>query len=314
MMKKNGVIQIGPAHSLINRHLESHYDVVKLWEQEDIQQALQTYGPACVAVVTSAKYGFKKEWLDFLPALKVVSSFGVGYDSIDVQALKEKGIPLGNTPDVLNDCVADTAMTLWLAAARGVVRADRFVRDGQWPGAEFPVTHSVSGKKAGIVGLGNIGQVIAKRLSGFDCEIRYHNRSEKQGVPYRYEPSLKALAEWSDFLFVMCTGGPATHHLINNEILSALGPDGLIVNVARGTVIDETAMVKALQEGRLGGAGLDVFENEPHVPEALMDMDNVVLMPHIGSATIETRQRMAQRVIDNLEGFFRDGKVVTGVV
>ncbi|MDY0271130.1 MAG: 2-hydroxyacid dehydrogenase [Advenella sp.] len=313
-MKKNQVLQIGPAPSLINEYLASNYEVVKLWEHEDIVQTLKTRCQECVAVVTSAKYGLKNEWLDFLPALKVVSSFGVGYDSIDAQELGRRGIQLGNTPDVLNDCVADTAMALLLGAGRGLVRADRFVREGQWPRAEFPLMHSITGKKAGIVGLGNIGQAIAKRLTGFDCEIRYHNRSEKKGVPYRYESSLKALAQWSDFLFIMCVGGPATYHLINDEIITALGPDGLLINVSRGTVIDEEAMIKALQDGRLGGAALDVFEREPYVPEVLMEMDNVVLMPHLGSATIETRQRMAQRVIDNLDGFFREGGVVSRVV
>lgn len=313
-MKKKQVLQIGPAPSLINEHLESNYEVIKLWEHEDAIQTLKARCQKCVAVVTSAKYGLKNEWLDFLPDLKVVSSFGVGYDSIDALELEQRGIQLGNTPDVLNDCVADTAMTLLLGAARGLVRADRFVREGQWPRAEFPLMRSITGKKAGIVGLGNIGQAIAKRLTGFDCEIRYHNRSEKKGVPYRYESSLKALAQWSDFLFVMCVGGPATYHLINDEIMTALGPDGLLINVSRGTVVDEEAMIKALQDGRLGGAALDVFEREPYVPEVLMEMDNVVLMPHLGSATVETRQRMAQRVIDNLDGFFREGSVVSRVV
>ncbi|MFV9473980.1 2-hydroxyacid dehydrogenase [Advenella sp. RU8] len=313
-MARNRVLQVGPSTALVSQHLENHYDVVRLWEHDDAIAALKAYGQDCVAVVTSAKQGFRNEWLDYLPNLKVVSNFGVGYDAIDAAELQRRGIQLGNTPDVLNDCVADTAMTLLLGAARGLVRADRFVREGQWPKAEFPLTHSVSGKKAGIVGLGNIGQVIAKRLSGFDCEIRYHNRSEKQGVPYRYEPSLKALAQWSDFLIIICIGGPSTHHLINDEIMSALGPKGLLINVSRGTVIDEVAMIKALQEGRLGAAALDVFENEPYVPEALLAMDNVVLMPHVGSATVETRQRMSQRVIDNLDGFFQDGQMISRVV
>ncbi len=313
-MKKNRVVQVGPSPAVISQHLDRQYEVFRLWEHEDAMQALKKYGQDCVAAVTSAKYGFKNEWLDCLPNLKVVSSFGVGYDSIDAHELQRRGIQLGNTPDVLNDCVADTAMTLLLGAARGLVQADRFVREGQWPQADFPLMHSVSGKKAGIVGLGNIGQVIAKRLNGFDCEIRYHNRSEKQGVPYQYEPSLKALAQWSDFLFIMCIGGPTTYHLINDEIMNALGPKGLLINVSRGTVIDEAAMVKALQEGRLGAAALDVFENEPYVPEALLNMDNVVLMPHVGSATVETRQRMSQRVIDNLDAFFREGSVLSRVV
>lgn len=313
-MTKKRVLQVGPSPTRVSRHLDNHYDVFRLWEHEDVMAALKAHGQDCIAAVTSAKHGFRNEWLDYLPQLKVVSSFGVGYDSIDATQLQQRGIQLGNTPDVLNDCVADTAMTLLLGAARGLVRADRFVREGQWPRAEFPLMRSITGKKAGILGLGNIGQAIAKRLTGFDCEIRYHNRSEKKGVPYRYVSTLKALAQWSDFLFVMCVGGPATYHLINDEIITALGPDGLLINVSRGTVIDEEAMIKALQDGRLGGAALDVFEREPYVPEVLMEMDNVVLMPHLGSATVETRQRMAQRVIDNLDGFFREGSVVSRVV
>ncbi|GAA4407894.1 D-isomer specific 2-hydroxyacid dehydrogenase [Advenella faeciporci] len=313
-MTKHRVLQVGPAPELVSRHLENNYDVFRLWEQESALEALKAHGLGCVAAVTSAKYGFRNEWLDYLPQLKVLSSFGVGYDSIDAAELQRRGIQLGNTPDVLNDCVADTAMTLLLGAARGLVRADRFVREGQWPRAEFPLMRSITGKKAGILGLGNIGQAIAKRLTGFDCEIRYHNRSEKKGVPYRYVSTLKELAQWSDFLFVMCVGGPATYHLINDEIMTALGPDGLLINVSRGTVVDEEAMIKALREGRLGGAALDVFEREPYVPEALMEMDNVVLMPHLGSATVETRQRMSQRVIDNLDAFFREGSVLSRVV
>lgn len=313
-MTKQRIVQVGPAPALVSQHLDNNYNVFRLWEHENAIEALKAHGHDRVAAVTSAKHGFRNEWLDYLPQLNVVSSFGVGYDSIDAAELQRRGIQLGNTPDVLNDCVADTAMTLLLGAARGLVRADRFVRDGRWLTEEFPLTHSVSGKNAGIVGLGNIGQVIAKRLTGFDCEIRYHNRSEKQGVPYRYEPSLKALAEWSDFLFIMCIGGPTTYHLINDEIMTALGPKGLLINVSRGTVIDEAAMVKALHEGRLGAAALDVFEREPQVPDALLGMGNVVLMPHVGSATVETRQRMSQRVIDNLDAYFREGSVISRVV
>jgi lactate dehydrogenase-like 2-hydroxyacid dehydrogenase len=210
--------------------------------------------------------------------------------------------------------VADLAMVLMLDIARRVSEADRYVRRGGWttPGvASFPLARKVSGAKLGIVGLGRIGQTIAKRAGGFEMDIRYHSRRPVEGAPWRHEPSLIELARWCDFLIVITAGGAGTKHLINAEVLDALGPRGFIVNVARGSVIDEAALVRALVDKRIAGAGLDVFENEPQVPTELFTLDNVVLLPHVASGTQETRQAMADRTFDNLQGFLRDGRMVS---
>ena len=314
MQSAKRILMIGPMHETVMQHTAKHYDVLELWRHDNPLEVLQAQGKGIEAVITGAFFGIKNEYLDFLPDVKVVSTFGVGYDSIDTQALSERGIQLGNTPDVLNDAVADTAIALLLAVVREVVRTDRYVREGRWPQGFYGLTPNVSGKKVGIVGLGSIGKVIAKRLGGFDCEIAYHNRSQRTDVDYAYFLSLNDLAAWSDFLIVATVGGAQTQHLINAQVLAALGPQGYLVNIARGTVVDEDALLKALQEKTIAGAGLDVFTNEPHVPEAFYALDNVVLMPHLASATHETREAMAQRVIENLEAFFQHGEVVSRVV
>jgi lactate dehydrogenase-like 2-hydroxyacid dehydrogenase len=208
--------------------------------------------------------------------------------------------------------VADLAWALLLAAARRTSVADRYVKTGQWRSiGAFPLSTRVSGKRMGILGLGRIGEAIARRGSGFGMEIGYHNRRARAGVPYRYVESLVELARWADFLVVACEGGPATRHLVSAEVLDALGPRGIVVNIARGSVIDEAAMVRALAEGRLGGAGLDVLEHEPAVPPELLGMDQVALTPHVGSATHETRREMAQLVLDNLASFLAGRGLLT---
>lgn len=314
-MEKTKIVQVASGTQLVNAHLQAHYEVLKLWEQPDPEGYLAENGKQVRGLVTTAGHGLRNEWLDSLPDLGVVSSFGVGYDTIDAGELKKRGIQLGNTPDVLNDCVADLAVCLLLGSARQLVRGDRYVRDGRWPteGA-FPLAQSVSGKNVGIVGLGGIGSAVARRLAGFDCEIRYHNRKAREDAPYTFEPSLAALAQWADYLVLTCVGGPSTHHLINREILLALGPKGTVVNVSRGTVIEEEALTQLLLEDKLGFAALDVFENEPEVPTALREHERVTLMPHAASATVETRLKMSQRVIDNLDRFFEAGEVISRVV
>lgn len=244
-----------------------------------------------------------------LPRLQVVSSFGVGLDRIDLAAAAARGVQVGHTPGVLDDCVADHAFALLLDTMRRVSAADRFVRRGDWPAGPFGLSRRVSGARLGLVGFGRIGQTIARRASGFDMAVRYHSRRPVEGAAWSHEPSLHALAAWADVLVVITAGGAATRHLIDRAALDALGPEGFLVNVARGSVVDEAALVEALQAGRIAGAGLDVFADEPRVPETLRGLDNVVLTPHVASATRETRQAMADRVIDNLEGFFRDGRV-----
>jgi hydroxypyruvate reductase len=259
------------------------------------------------ALVTSAAHGANAALIGALPGLRVISSFGVGLDQLDVAAASARGIPVGYTPDVLNDCVADLAFGLLLAVGRRIPEADRFVRAGRWsaqPPTPFPLGRQVSGAKLGIVGLGRIGRTIARRASGFDMEVRYHSRRPVEGVAWQHEPQLVELARWADFLVVITAGGPETRHLIDATVLDALGTKGYLVNVARGSVVDEPALVRALQDKRIAGAALDVFEREPHVPYEFFTLDNVVLVPHIASATVQTREAMAQRVVDNLDAFF----------
>jgi lactate dehydrogenase-like 2-hydroxyacid dehydrogenase len=265
-------------------------------------------------VVTSARHGCSAALIDALPRLEAIVSFGVGYDAIALDAARARGIQVSNTPDVLNDCVADLAFGLLLDAARGIAHGDRFVRAGRWPQGGFPLTTRVSGKKLGILGLGRIGEIVARRAQGFDMEIAYNNRRPREGAPWRFEPDLKALATWADFLVVATVGGPSTAGLVSREVIEALGPRGILVNVSRGSVIDEAAMVAALVDGRLGGAGLDVFQDEPNVPPALLALDNVVLAPHMASGTHETRAAMTALTLQNLNAFLADGRLLTPVL
>ena len=295
----------------LEARLAQAYELTSLAAQADPEAFLKAHGSEFPALVTSAATGANGALLAALPQLQVISSFGVGLDKIDVAAAQARGIPVGYTPDVLNDCVADLAIALMLDVARGMSAADRFVRRGEWTKATFPLMRKVSGAKLGIVGMGRIGRAIAQRSTGFAMDLRYHTRKVVADVQWAHEPSLLELAHWADYLIVITAGGPATRHLINAQVLDALGPDGFLVNVARGSVIDEAALVQALEQKRIGGAGLDVFENEPNVPAALMTLDNVVLLPHVASATRETRQAMADRVFDNLQSFFAQGRPVS---
>ena len=292
----------------LERQLAETYTVHKLPPAGAERDAfLAQRGGEFDGLVTSAAGGAGASLIKALTKLRVISSFGVGLDQIDVAAASKRGIPVGYTPDVLNDCVADQAFALLLAIGRRIPEADRFVRAGRWeakPATPFPLGRQVSGARLGIVGLGRIGRTIAKRASGFDMEVRYHSRKPVDDVAWQHEPSLIELARWCDFLVVITAGGPETRHLIDDSVLDALGPEGYLVNVSRGTVVDEAALVRALQDKRIAGAGLDVYEREPNVPEALFALDNVVLMPHIASSTVQTRQAMAQRVLDNLAAFY----------
>jgi lactate dehydrogenase-like 2-hydroxyacid dehydrogenase len=242
-----------------------------------------------------------------------VSSYGVGYDAIDADDAAARGILVSHTPNVLNDEVADTAIMLWLATSRRLIQADKWARSGQWErkGA-FPLTRSVQKRQVGILGMGRIGETIAKRAIGFDATIHYHSRARKD-VNFIYHSTVNDLAAAVDVLFVITPGGTATTHLVNTDVINALGPQGILINVSRGSVVDETALIAALQERRLGSAALDVFEHEPTIPDALKTMENVVLAPHIGSASVETRQAMGDLTCDNLERYFQDQTVVTPV-
>jgi len=295
-----------PLLPALERALGERYDVHLLPPPgPPREEFLASRGAGFDGLVTSAGAGASAALMAALPRLRVISSFGVGLDRIDGAAAAQRGIPVGYTPDVLNDCVADLAFGLLIAVGRRVALGDRYVRAGSWEqGAEFPLGRQVSHARLGIVGLGRIGRTIARRASGFDMEIRYHSRRPVEGVAWKHEPRLVELARWCDYLVVITAGGPETERLIDSSVLEALGPEGYLVNVSRGSVIDEAALVTALQEGRIAGAALDVFEREPQVPGALRELDNVVLAPHIASATHQTRQAMAQRVLDNLDAFF----------
>jgi lactate dehydrogenase-like 2-hydroxyacid dehydrogenase len=313
-MPPHALLQLGPLLPALEARLAQQYSVHALWKEPDPAAFLAARGSEFVGLVTSARYGADQALIDALPALKVISSFGVGLDAFDLDAARARGIAVGYTPDVLNDCVADTAFALLMDVARGVSAADRFVRRGGWRTGQFPLATKVSGKRVGILGLGRIGQAIARRASGFDMEVRYHNRRALNDVPYAYVPTLEALAGWADFLVIASAGGESTRGLVSREILDALGPQGYLVNIARGSVIDEDALVDALVHGRIAGAGLDVFTHEPHVPEALMALDNVVLLPHVASNTHETRADMARRVEDNLAAFFAGQPLISAAL
>jgi lactate dehydrogenase-like 2-hydroxyacid dehydrogenase len=268
-------------------------------------EAFARIAPGIRAITGGGESQVPRALMEKLPALEMVSIMGVGYDKVDVRAAIERGIPVTHTPDVLNDEVADLALALMLSVARKVPQADRHVREGRWAEqGNMPLATRMSGKRLGIVGLGRIGKAIAQRAQGFGMSIAYTGRTRQQAVAFAYFPSAKALAANVDFLVVITPGGEATRGLIDAEVLQALGPSGYLVNVARGTVVDEAALIEALQKRTIAGAGLDVFENEPHVPAALRALDNVVLTPHMASATRETRQAMADLALANLQAHF----------
>ena len=307
------ILQAGSAMPALEAALAEQFDCHSLANESDPRGYLAAHGKEFQGLVTTSKNGADAAMMDALPNLKVISHFGVGYDTVDAAAAAKRGIGLSNTPDVLNACVADVAMGLLIDASRGLSASDRFVRRGDWLRGQFPLATRVSGKKLGIVGLGRIGLAIAKRAQGFDMFIHYHSRKPVPGVPFQHEPSLVGLAQWCDFLMIIVSGGPATRHLVSAEVINALGPEAFLVNVSRGSVVDEVALVDALVNRRIAGAGLDVFEDEPRVPKALMDLDNVVLLPHLASGTRETRQAMADLVVANLHAYFEQGKLLTPV-
>lgn len=313
MTDKPNLLQIGDVTDRMRMRLEAAFAVHRLSEHPDRAAFLDAHGADFTALVTNGHLGVPPELMAALPNLRVISSYGVGYDAIDVDAAAARGIVVAHTPDVLNDEVANTAILLWLAVSRRLLAADAWARSGDWErtGA-FPLTRSVQNRAVGILGLGRIGAVIAERAQVFGARILYHTRSPKD-VPHTYCADPVDLARQSDVLICITPGGAGTRHLVNAEVLAALGPEGILVNVSRGSVVDETALVAALESGALGGAGLDVFEAEPAIPAALKAMENVVLTPHVGSATVETRQAMGDLTCDNLNRFLAEGKVLTPV-
>ena len=275
--------------------------------------AFAKVAPLVRAVAGSGDSRVSAELMAQLPALELISIMGVGYDGVDVAAAKARGVMVTHTPNVLNDDVADLAISLMLCAARQLPAADRFVRSGQWLKGPMPLARKMSGARLGLVGMGRIGQAIAQRAQAFGMQIAYHTRTPKADVPYAHHADLLSLARDSDFLVLITPGGAGTRHLVNAQVLQALGPKGILVNVARGSVVDEAALIEALEGGVIGGAALDVFEDEPRVPQRLMDLPQVVLVPHIGSATGQTRQAMADLAFGNLREHFAGRPVLTPV-
>lgn len=264
--------------------------------------------------VTNGHSGPPPEMIDRMPKLEIIASASVGYDGIPVEYARSKGIPVTNTPDVLNDDVADLAIGLMIMTARRLVASDKYVRAGRWSKeGDYPLAQKASGKRVGILGMGRIGKEIGKRAEAMNNTVAYHSRRPVEGVSYKHYPDLVELARNSDFLIVIIPSTPQTQKIVSKQVIEALGPTGILVNVARGAVVDEDALVEALKSGKLGGAGLDVFVNEPEVPEALFAMDNVVLQPHVGSATHDTRRAMSQLVLDNLDAKFAGKPLLTEI-
>jgi lactate dehydrogenase-like 2-hydroxyacid dehydrogenase len=265
------------------------------------------------ALVGGGESKIDGSYMALFPALEMISVCGVGYDGIDVAAAKKRGIMVTHTPEVLNDDVADLALGLLLSVARKIPGADRFTRNADWLDGPFQLTRKLTGAKLGIVGMGRIGQAIAKRAAAFDMVISYTTRNQRSDVAYKYVPHVLDLAAQVDFMVVITPGGAATKNLINAEVLKALGPQSFLVNVARGSVVDQAALIEALQKKLIAGAGLDVYVDEPNVPAELRKLDNVVLTPHIASATVETRKAMSALALANLEAFMAGQPVLTPV-
>ncbi|AMV38437.1 2-hydroxyacid dehydrogenase [Planctomyces sp. SH-PL62] len=301
---KPDVLVMKPPTPDVAEALERSFAVHRLWEAEDRSAFLREIGATIRGIATTGGAGASAELMRALPNLEIVAVNGVGLDAVDLAYAKEAGVVVANTPDVLTEDVADMALLLLLAAAREAVAGDAHVRSGAWEreGAR-PLSRRVHGKRAGILGLGRIGRAVARRLEALDIQIVYHNRRPIES-PYVYYSDLEALARDVDFLVVTAAGGEGSRGLVDRAVIDALGPDGILVNVARGTVVDQEALIEALRENRLAAAGLDVFEDEPRVPESLRNLPNVVLQPHHGSGTVETRAAMGELVVRNLEAHF----------
>ncbi|KAF7814258.1 hydroxyphenylpyruvate reductase-like [Senna tora] len=307
-MESIGVFMPRPTFPYLENELERRFKLFRFWN------FAQSDSDSIRALVGNTKIGADAEMIDSLPKLEIVSTFSVGLDKIDLTKCKERGIRVTNTPDVLTDDVADLAVGLALAVLRRICESDRFVKNGLWKKGDFELCTKFSGKAVGIIGLGRIGSAIAKRAAAFGCPVSYHSRSEKPDTGFKYYSNILDLAANSEILIVACALTEETHHIVNRQVIDALGPKGVLINVGRGPHIDEPELVSALIEGRLGGAGLDVFEDEPDVPGELFGLGNVVLLPHVGSDTIETSKAMAELVIENLEAHFLNKPLLTPVI
>ena len=303
--EKIDLLIYGPTKPVVDNGFSERFERHKCESREDLDRLEPSVLEAIRGIAVTALRPADKSVLSRFPKLEIVSSFGVGYDHVDAAYARERGIIVTNTPDVLTEEVADTAIGLLIAVLREFVKADRYVRSGLWTTQDYPLTvGSLRDRKVGMVGMGRIGQAIARRLDAARVPVVYHSRNPAAGVSYQHYPDLLEMAKAVDTLIVIIPGGPATAKLINADVMKTLGPRGVIVNVARGSVLDEQALIAALKSGTILAAGLDVFANEPNVPEELRAMQNVVLLPHIGSASLVTRNAMDQLVVDNLKAWF----------
>ncbi|ACE92827.1 probable oxidoreductase/dehydrogenase protein [Rhizobium etli CIAT 652] len=311
-MSRIAILVPGKIHERVLERLKDRFEIIAVAREDKLALDGETAGRIRGVAVSGA---FPGSWMDQLPGVEVIASFGVGYDGMDVKRAAEKGIVVTNTPDVLNDEVADTAIGLLLNTIRELPRAEAWLRAGNWkPGTAYPLSRfSLKGRHVGLYGLGRIGLEIAKRLEPFKVKISYHTRSRHADAPYDYYPTLKGLAEAVDTLIAIVPKTPQTHKTIDADILAALGPNGILINVGRGWTVDEEALSAALASGALGAAGLDVFYGEPTVPATLMEPANAVLLPHVASASVPTRNAMADLVADNLIGWFETGAALTPV-
>ena len=314
-MAKPEVLELIDVHPGTTARLDQAYALHRLWQVSDQKDLVAEVAPRVRAAVTNGIVGMKGDLIEALPALEIIGVFGVGVDAVDLGTARAKGVRVTNTPDVLTEGVAELALALLLAVARRIPFNDRFVRAGRWPLEGDPaLASSLAGRRLGIVGLGRIGRRVAELAEAFGMAICYTGPRRKDDVAWRYYDDLLAMARDVDCLMVTCKGGAETAGLIDRKVIEAVGPEGWLINISRGSVVDEPALVEALVSGRLGAAGLDVFAREPRVPEALLGLDNVVFQPHQGSASEETRAAMGRLVLDNLEAHFAGRLLLTPVV
>jgi len=305
------ILQTGKLLASCEAALAERYTVHKLHEQADPQAWLAEHG---AKIRAHAGSGVQADLLGKLPKLEIIAGFGVGTDNIDLKAAKAAGVRVTNTPNVLNDAVAELTIGLMIALARRIPQADQFVRAGKWPSASMGLFTELTGKTVGILGLGRIGKEIATRCQAMKMRVVYHGRKKQPAEPHIYYDNLTDMARDSDWLVLIAPGGQGTDRIVSREVLEALGPKGMLVNIARGTLVDEPALLDLLQNGGLGGAALDVFEKEPQVPEAFFALDNVVLSPHQGSATHQTRDAMGALLVANLDAHFAGEPLLSAVV
>jgi lactate dehydrogenase-like 2-hydroxyacid dehydrogenase len=289
--------------------LERDYVVHKLWEARDPDALIRQLSANVRGIVTTGLVGCKRAHIDALPKLEVIACFGTSHGTLDLPVAKERGIVVTNTPDWTVDAVADLAIGLLIAVMRRICEADRFIRAGKWPAGAFPMSTDLRGKTCGIIGYGGIGSAVAKRVAAFGMPVCYHGPREKAGVTYSYYADLLKMAQVSDCLIVTCPETPATRKSVDTRVLDALGAQGFLVNVARGAIVDQAALIQALKDGRIAGAGLEVFWDEPRVPSELLTMEQVVLAPHIGSSTREIREHRGATLLANLCAHFAGAPV-----